>query len=121
MKDIIWVIEGGILGYFENIHHKTLMSITHKRINDPLILNLIKIGLNRKIFEDNYTFHNEIDTSQGEIPSPLLSNIYLHAFDTFMKELSDKYKGPVLPSKRQLNLAYSKLKIKRQTNIVQKK
>ena len=121
LKDSTWVIEGDIKGYFDNIDHKILMSIIKKRISDPLILKIIRNGLKCKVFEGKYSFHNEIGIPQGGILSPLLSNIYLHEFDIFMKELSTKYQRSVLPSKRRINPEYSKLKNKKLTFLAQKR
>jgi len=82
MKDSNWVIEGDIKGYFDNIEHKKLIELIELRIKDPLVLNLIRSGLKCKIFEGNYYIkEQEIGTPQGGILSPLLSNIYLDAFD----------------------------------------
>lgn len=82
MKDSVWIIEGDIKGYFDNIDHKKLMELVELRVKDPLVLRLIKTGLKCRVFEGNYYIkEQESGTPQGGILSPLLSNIYLDAFD----------------------------------------
>lgn len=121
MKDSIWIIEGDIKGYFDNIDHATLMAILKRRIKDPLILDIINKGLKCKIFEGNYSFPNELGTPQGGILSPLLSNIYLHEFDLFMDQLNKKYQGKVTSKNRRVNPAYTALKNRKLTSLAQKR
>ena len=122
MKDSIWIIKGDIKGYFDNIHHVTFMSIIRKRISDPIILRLINIGLKTKVFEGKYVFQNQRSAPQeGGILSPLLSNIYLHEFDIFMKQLGEKYQGTIFSIKKKLNPEYSRFKSNGQINLAQKK
>jgi hypothetical protein len=58
------------------------MELVKKRVQDPLILNLIQTGLKANIFQESTP---EIGTR------PLLSNIYLHELDLYMEQLSKKY------------------------------
>lgn len=102
MKDSIWYIEGDIKGYFDNINHSTLMMLIKKRLNDPLIMDLIKTGLKARVFTNNSSFEPELGTPQGGILSPLLSNIYLHELDIFMEKLKIEYQGNVKPGKNPL-------------------
>lgn len=102
-KDSTWYIEGDIKGYFDNIDHKILMKIIEKRIQDPIILNLIRTGLKAKIYTDKGVYTPEVGTPQGGILSPLLSNIYLDLLDKYMDIITVKYKGSVLPTNRQKN------------------
>jgi retron-type reverse transcriptase len=53
----------------------------------------------------------ELGTPQGGILSPLLSNIYLHEFDLFMKKISEKYQGHIKPTQRKKNPLAKKLLI----------
>jgi len=62
--------------------HKKLMELVETRIKDPLVLKLIREGLKCKIFESYCEAKiQEPGTPPGGILSPLLSNIYLDAFD----------------------------------------
>ena len=94
MKDSTWFVEGNIQGYFDNIDHNTLIKLIQKRVKDPLTIELIKKGLKAKVFAENNRVHiPEVGTPQGEILSPLLSNIYLHELDKFIEELKKEYQG----------------------------
>ena len=86
------------------------MKLVTKRIQDPIILRLIKSGLKAKVFqEDQSTYIPELGTPQGGILSPLLSNIYLDQLDRFMEELTTQYQGDVKPGNRKKNPAALKL------------
>jgi retron-type reverse transcriptase len=114
MKDSIWFIEGDIQSYFPSIDHKILMKIIERKIQDPPILNLIKTGLKAKVFQnDQKPYIPEVGTPQGEILSPLISNLYLHELDKFKENLSTQYQGNVKPSNRKKNPLSLKLLKKR--------
>lgn len=86
------------------------MNTIETRIKDPIILKLIRTGLEAKLFENKIEFTPEIGLPHTDgILSPLLSNIYLDKFDKFMEELCRKYEGSVIPSKRRVNPEYTEL------------
>jgi retron-type reverse transcriptase len=107
MKDSIWFIEGYIKNYFDSIDHSILLKLLEIRIKDPLILGLIRSGLKAKVFtQDNRNYIPELGPPllvQGEILSPLLSNIYLHQLDIFIENMKDEYQGSVKPTNRKKN------------------
>jgi group II intron reverse transcriptase/maturase len=110
MKDSIWFIEGDIQNYFPTIDHQILMELLGRRIQDRLVLGLLRDGLKAKVFQkDKPTRISTLGTPQGGILSPMLSNIYLHELDKFMAQLSLEYRGTVQPSARRKNLEYQKL------------
>ena len=85
-KGTEWFIEGDIKGCFDNIDHKTLMSIIREKIHDGRFMNLIE-----KLLEAGYL--QEWDyrptlsgTPQGGMVSPLLANIYLDRLDKFVEQ-----------------------------------
>ena len=93
MKDSIWFIEGDIKSYFPTVDHEVLMKLISKRVQDPIIIKLIREGLKARVFtEKDGQYTPELGTPQGGILSPLLSNIYLHEFDNYMEELMREYK-----------------------------
>lgn len=76
------VIEGDIVGCYNNIRHDVLMRLLARRISDKRILRLIRAWLKAGVMERGvYEESGEVGTPQGGVISPLLSNIYLHAFD----------------------------------------
>lgn len=99
MKDSIWFVEGDIKSYFDTIDHSKLIHLISKRVQDPLILGLIRTGLKARVFtSDNSSFIPEVGTPQGGILSQLLSNIYLHELDLFMEKLAVEYQGEIKSS-----------------------
>jgi group II intron reverse transcriptase/maturase len=115
MKDSIWFIEGDIKSYFDTIDHSVLISLITKRVQDPLIIGLIRSGLKARVFtQDKRSYMPEVGTPQGGILSPLLSNIYLHELDLFMTKISEKYKGHIKPTQRKKNPLAKKLLISSQ-------
>lgn len=87
-----WVIEGDIKGCFDNIKHGKLLDILRKRVSDEKFINLIlkflKSGYQMGYGVDGELpiFETENGTPQGGIVSPVLANIYLHEFDSFMEK-----------------------------------
>jgi len=101
MKDSRWFIEGDIKSYFPSIDHKILMNILGRKIQDPMILRLIRTGLKARVFQkDRVTYIPEVGTPQGGILSPLLSNIYLNELDQYLAKISLEYQGNVTPGNR---------------------
>lgn len=76
-----YAIEGDIKGYFDNVHHRKLLSILKQRIADKDILDLIWKFLKAGVMEDGLFARKETGVPQGGIISPLLANVYLNEFD----------------------------------------
>ncbi len=86
-----WFVEGDIKGCFDNIDHQTLLLILSKKIKDSKFVNLIGKFLKAGYMEDwrlNATYSG---TPQGGILSPILANIYLNEFDTYVEEYIEKF------------------------------
>ena len=81
-----WFIEGDIKGFFDNIHHATLIDILRMRIADERFIRLIWKFLRAGYLEEWYFNKTYSGTPQGGIVSPILANIYLDQFDKYMKE-----------------------------------
>jgi group II intron reverse transcriptase/maturase len=83
-----WIVEGDIVGCFDNISHGKLVQAVSRRVADEKILSLIRRFLKAGYIED-WVYHRTYSgTPQGGIVSPLLCNIFLHELDEFMvKEL----------------------------------
>lgn len=76
-----YVIEGDIKSYFDNVHHKKLMTLIRRRIADQGILTLIWQFLKAGVMEGQLFAKTEAGVPQGGVISPLLANIYLNEFD----------------------------------------
>ena len=71
-----------IVGFFGNICQDILLDLVQRRIADGRVLSLIRMWLEAGVMEEGkYIEANGLGTPQGAVISPLLSNIYLHAFD----------------------------------------
>ena len=78
------VYDADLSSYFDTIPHDKLFLAIRKRITDGSILALIRQWLKSTIVEPNGLKKNPKGrgTPQGGVISPLLSNIYLHWFET---------------------------------------
>lgn len=81
-----WVVDGDIKDCFERIDHGLLMDMLARDIREPRILDLIQRFLQARVFNDPEGRSPGFGTAQGGVISPLLANIYLHAFDARMTE-----------------------------------
>jgi group II intron reverse transcriptase/maturase len=81
-----YVIEGDIRSYFDNVHHRKLLSILKKRIADKDIIDLIWKFLKAGVMEDGLFARTETGVPQGGVISPLLANVYLNEFDKWAEE-----------------------------------
>jgi hypothetical protein len=84
---VSWVIEGDIVGCFDNIPHNGILKAVARRIADGKVLGLVSAFLKAGYME-NWQYHQTYSgTPQGGIISPLLCNIFLHQLDEYMASL----------------------------------
>ena len=78
------VYDADLSSYFDTIPHDKLFLALRKRITDGSVLALMRQWLKATIVEPNGVKKNPKGkgTPQGGVISPLLSNIYLHWFET---------------------------------------
>jgi group II intron reverse transcriptase/maturase len=103
-----WVIQGDITKCFDSIPHDIIMTRIKKQIGDPRILELLHKYLNAGYVDPNTNkiVFPSVGTPQGGILSPLLCNIVLHEFDSFMEKLTKQYKSG---ETRRINPVYKRL------------
>lgn len=83
------VYDADLKGYFDSIPHDKLMACLEMRIADRSVLKLIRLWLKAPVVNPpespggkGTVSRSNRGTPQGGVISPLLSNLYLHWFDT---------------------------------------
>ena len=84
-----WVVDADIASFFDTVDHEKLLDAVNEEIADGSILRLIRYILKSgvqlpQVAEIEPT---ELGTPQGGPLSPLLANVYLHAFDKAITRL----------------------------------
>jgi group II intron reverse transcriptase/maturase len=77
-RNIHWVVDADVQGFFDSIPHDQLREVLRKRVNDGGIIRQVGKWLNAGVMEAGNVHYPEMGTPQGGVISPLLANIYLH-------------------------------------------
>jgi group II intron reverse transcriptase/maturase len=81
------VVDADIRSYFDRIPHQPLLNLVRRRISDPRMIKLIKGWLEAGVMDEGAHIPSDgVGAPQGSVISPLLSNIYLHAFDKMWQQ-----------------------------------
>lgn len=88
-KNVNWIVDMDIKGYFDTIDHKLLMEFLSRRIGDPRLLQLIGKWLKAGVLEDGNLWFSDEGSPQGGVISPILANVFLHYIldDWFEKDI----------------------------------
>lgn len=81
-----WVLKTDIDNFFETINHDKLLKILDKQLSDKRVIKLISLFIQTGAFK-SFDYYEHIEgVHQGDILSPLLSNIYLDLMDKFLEK-----------------------------------
>ena len=81
-----WVVDADIEAFFDTVDHERLLDAVNEEVSDGSVLRLIRRMLEAGVIEPgaDEIEPTDLGTPQGGPLSPLLANIYLHAFDLRM-------------------------------------
>lgn len=80
-----WVVDMDLSKCFDRLDHQLIIEGVKRRVTDGSILGLIRQFLSSGVLADDGLEATLSGSPQGGVISPLLSNIYLDAFDQDMK------------------------------------
>ena len=87
-----FIYDADLSKYFDTIPHNKLFILLKERISDKGILDLIGQWLTSPIqLKNGELLESREGTPQGGVISPLLANIYLHAFDRIVNNPKGKF------------------------------
>ena len=73
-----WIVDADLKDFFGSVSHEHMQRFVAHRVGDKNLLRLIQRFLKAGVLEDGAFSATDEGTPQGNLVSPVLSNIYLH-------------------------------------------
>ena len=86
-----YVVDLDLAKYFDTVNHAILIGMLREQIKDEPVVRLIHRFLKSGVLEHGLVSLTREGTPQGGNLSPLLSNIYLTAFDRLLESRGHKF------------------------------
>lgn len=86
-----YVVDLDLAKYFDTVNHAILIGMLREQIKDERVVKLIHKFLKSGVLEHGLVSPTREGTPQGGNLSPLLSNIYLTAFDRLLESRGHKF------------------------------
>ncbi|MEE0896509.1 MAG: group II intron reverse transcriptase/maturase [Acutalibacteraceae bacterium] len=86
-----YVVDLDLAKYFDTVNHAILIGMLREQIRDERVVKLIHKFLRSGVLEHGLVSPTREGTPQGGNLSPLLSNIYLTAFDRLLESRGHKF------------------------------
>lgn len=83
--DMKWVVDMDISKCFDTLDHAIIIKAFRKRVTDGSILRLLQMFLESGVMVGNELHESHEGSPQGGVISPFIANVYLDAFDQFVK------------------------------------
>lgn len=83
--DLNWVVDMDLSKCFDTLDHEIIIRSFRRRVADGSILSLLRMFLQAGVMTGEGWEASETGSPQGGVISPLIANVYLDAFDQFMK------------------------------------
>lgn len=80
-----WVVDMDLSKCFDTLNHDLVIRQFRKKVTDGSILSLLRQLLESGVMAGNQYEATKQGSPQGGVISPLIANVYLDAFDQFMK------------------------------------
>ncbi|MDH4026588.1 MAG: group II intron reverse transcriptase/maturase [Desulfuromonadales bacterium] len=80
-----WVADMDVSRCFDTLNHALILKSFRRKIADGSILELVRMFLQGGVMTGEGWQASETGSPQGGVISPLIANVYLDAFDQFMK------------------------------------
>jgi len=82
---LVHVVDMDLSKCFDRLDHGLIVASIRRRVRDGSILALVRMFLESGVMVEGHWEATEIGSPQGGVISPLISNVYLDAFDQEMK------------------------------------